>query len=75
MNDLVLQELTKTCEFLTSLDISKCPGLTDKGISFFIQEKPQLISLNLENNFPEYITDQALAGLKHCVNLEHLNIN
>lgn len=75
VTDKVLIELAKSCEHLTDINLARCLRLTDVGFSTFIQLKPNLISLNIENNNNDYIQDATLQHLKHCVHLEQLNIN
>ena len=68
-------ELSKSCNHLIAIDISRCLTLTERGIMALIENKPELLRLNLENNNKDVINDYCLSGIKNCSKLTELNIN
>lgn len=68
INDDVIVELSRSCEALVAIDVSKCRCLTELGIKTFLTNKPLLCKFSVNHNV-ESVTDDSLSPLKDAKNL------
>jgi F-box and leucine-rich repeat protein 2/20 len=63
ITDDVLKELSISCEYLNSIDISKCKNLTEKGIRTFLEVKgPKIIKFKSAHN-SNSVTDESIESI------------
>jgi hypothetical protein len=72
-NDSTLTEMGRTCEYLKKMDISYCPNITEKGVTYFLNKLYEIEYFWAAGN-AESITNASLDGLKDCNKLVSLNI-
>ncbi|GAU47710.1 hypothetical protein TSUD_177150 [Trifolium subterraneum] len=83
VNDSILLNLCKNCEFLEDIVMFNCPLLTQDGIASAIRERPSLMSLSINlpsngipNNISSHFIDSlvSLKGLT-CLDLSYSQIS
>lgn len=72
--DDVIYELSKSCKFLSAIDISKCFQLTAVGVKRFL-ENIKVLTKFWANHDADSINDESLLPLKNHKELTNLSIN
>jgi hypothetical protein len=67
-------EIAKTLPKLTHLNISYCPNITEKGISFLLDNHRRFESLHMAGNEAS-VTNASMSSIRLQKNLQALNIN